>query len=52
MRCAICNSEDDSITFDKQDGRFSPCRTCQDVIYDCITSYENNDDKLLEDDHV
>lgn len=48
MRCAICNSEDDTIQFDRKTHTFSDCRTCQAVIFDTLTSYDG-DDELLEE---
>lgn len=45
MRCAICDSDDDTVTHVNTD-----CRTCQAVIYDTILSYDNeHEDDLLEE---
>lgn len=50
MRCYICDCEDDSISFDRQDGRFSPCKTCQAVVQDTIFSYDDDDTTLIEEE--
>lgn len=43
MKCDICDREDDLISFNKREQRFSPCTTCQAVIQDCIDGYPELD---------
>jgi predicted PP-loop superfamily ATPase len=51
MRCYICNAEDETISYDHVDKRFSPCQKCQEVIYDTIISYDLEDGYLEELDN-
>lgn len=53
MRCAICDKDDDLITFDKVAGVFSPCGECQASIQECLDGYDHADailTVLLTDD--
>lgn len=43
MRCYICDTEDDSITFDRETSSFSPCGVCQEVIFDCLVGYDEEE---------
>lgn len=40
MHCAICDREDDLITFDKVRGVFSDCTACQAVIEETLAEFE------------
>lgn len=50
MRCHICNSDSNTISFDRTTKSFSPCSDCQAAIFDCVISYPTveNDDILDE----
>lgn len=39
MRCAICDSDSDTVSFDK--GEFTPCAECQTTIYECLCGYKD-----------
>lgn len=43
MRCFICDREDDLISFDKVEGKFSPCGDCQRAIEECLDGYDHAD---------
>lgn len=57
MRCHICNADSDFVV-DEGDGHFSPCSECQTVIYDTVTSYDDqpsddeDDDVIILDDNA
>ncbi len=51
MRCAICDCQDDTITYNRYEGRFSPCKTCQSVIQETLSAYDEVEDDELEDDY-
>lgn len=40
MHCAICDREDDLISYDKANEEFTPCTVCQAVIEETIDGYE------------
>lgn len=44
MRCAICDSDSDSVTLTE------PCGTCQEVIHSCLAEYEVLDETIVEED--
>lgn len=46
MKCYICDCEDSSITIDNRDGKYGPCKTCQEVITETVLSFgaENEDE--------
>lgn len=44
MHCYICDREDDLITFDKVQGKYSPCTVCQAIIEETLEEFEDNDD--------
>lgn len=48
VHCAICDKDDDLITFDVKRQQFTPCGTCQSAIQDCLDGY--GDDEELEPD--
>lgn len=39
MHCAICDREDDLITFDKVRGVFSDCIVCQAIIEETLAEF-------------
>lgn len=44
MHCAICDREDDMITFDKLTGKYSDCLVCQAVIAEALEDFEETDE--------
>lgn len=44
MHCAICDKEDDKISYDKLTGEFSPCGECQAVIDECLAEFDFEDE--------
>lgn len=44
MHCAICDREDDLITFDKVTQRFSDCTVCQAIIDETLAEFSAEDD--------
>lgn len=54
MHCHICDKEDGLISYDKTEGKFSPCGECQESIQECLDGYDHADAileaLLLEDD--
>lgn len=40
MRCAICDKDDEAVTAFNKD-----CAECQEIIYDTLASYADNDDE-------
>lgn len=51
MRCYICDAQDDNISYDHRDARFTPCYVCQKVIADVLSSKSDaEDDPYLIDE--
>lgn len=44
MHCAICDRDDDTITYNKATGEFSDCSVCQSAIDECLESYDEEED--------
>jgi len=44
MHCAICDREDDSISFNPKTGQFSDCSVCQSVIDETLEEFEHEDE--------
>lgn len=47
MRCAICDKDDDSVTAFNKD-----CAECQEIIYDTLASYGDDDDREEDEELV
>lgn len=52
MKCAICDTEDETISFDTNTGKFTDCRVCREVITDTLESYDIEEDEDDEFDDV
>lgn len=53
MRCHICNSDTDTVVFDKASKEFTPCSECQTAIFECVSTYDStefDEDAILEVD--
>jgi hypothetical protein len=51
MRCYICDSQDDNISWDPKDGRYRSCFVCQGIITDCVaTEPDDEDSQFLIDE--
>lgn len=45
MRCAICDSDSDTVTLD------SDCSVCQAAIFDCLSGYPDNEEEVLDQEY-
>jgi hypothetical protein len=50
VRCYICDRDDDLITFDKITQSYSPCTVCQEVINECLETFEEEELDALSAD--
>lgn len=48
MHCAICDREDDLITFDRVRGVFSDCTVCQAIIDETLAEFVSEDDLQIQ----
>lgn len=48
MRCYICDQDSETVNLDAKTKQFTPCSECQSIIYECVISYEPDDDIELE----
>lgn len=41
LHCQICDKEDNSISYDRVTGEFTPCLECQEAIQECLAEFDN-----------